>query len=154
MADPRSKVGSHKQLASAISPTLEQVARAAINACLATSIRRRKEYGGMIYLESGRFVAKPAETQDEPATVNVGQDLPNCGCPDNTKPVAYYHTHPIYSIAGFKGSYNEFSDEDKAVAKKFEIYAFVGTLDGSFFLFDWKSDRTLRLGGRLNNNAE
>jgi len=154
MADPQSKISSHKKPASPIPPTLEQVASKAINACLATSIRRRKEYGGMIYLESGRFVAKPAETQDEPAKVNVGQDQPNCGCPENSKPVAYYHTHPIYSIAGFKGSYNEFSDEDKAVAKNFEIYAFVGTLDGSFFLYDWKSDRTLRLGGRLKNNVE
>lgn len=108
----------------------------------------------MIYLESGRYVAKPAETQDEPATVNVGHDLPNCGCPENTQPVAYYHTHPIYSIAGFKGIYNEFSDDDKAVAQKYNIYAFVGTLDGSFLLYDWKTGLVLRLGGRLNNTVK
>jgi hypothetical protein len=154
MADPNSKIKSHKKTTYPIQPTLEQVARSAINSCLSTSISRRKEYGGMIYLESGRYVAKPAETQDEPATVNVGQDQLNCGCPENTKPVAYYHTHPIYSIAGFKGIYNEFSDEDKDVAKKYEIYAFVGTLDGSFLLYDWKADRVLRLGGRLKNTAK
>jgi hypothetical protein len=59
-------------------------------------------------------------------------------------------TPPI--LAGFKGKYNEFSDEDKAVARDHNLdAAYMGTLDGSFFRYDRSSDKTFPLRGRLKN---
>jgi Domain of unknown function (DUF4329) len=102
--------------------------------------------------QAGKYVAFKARTQDEPNTVDVGQHEENCGCPPGAIPVAYYHTHPLYSQAGMRASYDEFSGEDKDVAKEHEIDAYVGTLDGSFLKYDRKLDKVLRLRGRLKNS--
>ena len=136
----------------ASSTNVETTARAALNKILKFSIERRKEYGAMICLQAGKYVAFKARTQDESNTVDVGQHEDNCGCPPGSKPVAYYHTHPLYSYADMRASYNEFSDEDKGVAKEHEIDAYVGTLDGSFLRYDRKLDQVLRLRGGLKNN--
>jgi hypothetical protein len=135
----------------ASSTDVEKTARAALNKTLELSIERRKEYGAMICRQAGKYVAFKARTQDEPNTVDVGQHEENCGCPPGAIPVAYYHTHPLYSQAGMRASYDEFSDEDKGVAKEHEIDAYVGTLDGSFLKYDRKLDKVLRLRGRLKN---
>jgi hypothetical protein len=136
----------------ASSTNIESTARAALNKILKLSIERRKEYGAMICLQAGKYVAFKARTQDAPNTVDVGQHENNCGCPPGSIPVAYYHTHPLYSQAGMRASYNEFSEEDKGVAKEHEIDAYVGTLDGSFLRFDRKLDKVLRLRGGLKNS--
>ncbi len=130
----------------------EEAARKALNKTLKLSIERRKEYGAMICLKAGKYVAFKARTQDEPNTVDVGQHEDNCGCPPGSTPVAYYHTHPLYSQASLSASYNEFSDEDKDVAKDHSIDAYVGTLDGSFLKYDRKADKVLRLRGKLKNS--
>ena len=131
---------------------LDIIARKALNEILATSIEERKEYGGMIYMEGATYKAMPPRTQRDPTKVDVGQDDPNCGCPFGTIPVAYYHTHPTYSVAGFKGRYNEFSDEDKSVALDHHLdAAYLGSLDGSFFRFDCQTKQPVRLPGRLKN---
>ena len=130
----------------------EEAARKALNKILKCSIKRRKEYGAMICLQAGKYVALKARTQDEPNKVDVGQNEENCGCPPGGTPVAYYHTHPIYSQAGMRADYNEFSDEDKGVATGHNIDAYAGTLDGSFLKFDYKLGKPLRLRGRLKNS--
>jgi len=130
----------------------EEAARKALNKILKCSINRRKEYGAMICLKAGKWVALKWRTQDEPNKVDVGQNEENCGCPPGATPVAYYHTHPLYSQAGMKASYNEFSDEDIAVATDHNIASYVGTLDGSFLKYDYKLGKpALRLRGRLRN---
>ena len=87
----------------------------------------------MICRKAGKYVALKARTQDEPNKVAVGQNEENCGCPRGATPVAYYHTHPLYSQAGMKADYNEFSDED-------------------FLKYDSKLGKpALRLRGRLKN---
>ena len=62
------------------STAVETTARAALNKILKLSIERRKEYGAMICLQAGKY---------------VGQHEDNRGCPPGSKPVAYYHTHPL-----------------------------------------------------------
>lgn len=133
--------------------SIEQVARDVLNQILATSISERHEYGGMIYQQAGRFHATPPRTQGNPTTVDVGQRNPNKGCPPDTTPVAYYHTHPTYSVGGIKASYDKFSPEDMSVAEDFKLDAYVGTLDGSFLKYDWKLKLPLRMRGRLKNTA-
>jgi hypothetical protein len=133
----------------------EEAARKALNRILACSISRRKEYGAMICRKAGKYVALKARTQDEPNKVDVGQNEENCGCPPGATPVAYYHTHPLYSQAGMKADYNEFSDEDIGVANDHKIDAYVGTLDGSFLKYDYKLGKpALRLRGRLKNSPK
>ena len=105
--------------------------------------------------KAGKYVALKARTQDEPNKVDVGQNEENCGCPPGATPVAYYHTHPLYSQAGMKADYNEFSDEDIGVANDHKIDAYVGTLDGSFLKYDYKLGKpALRLRGRLKNSPK
>jgi hypothetical protein len=131
---------------------LDQVARMALNKILAQSIAERKEYGGMIYMKGKVLIAMPPRTQGDPTTVDVGQHDPNCSCPPRTTPVAYYHTHPTYSVGGVKADFNEFSPEDMDVAKDHDLVAaYVGTLDGSFLKYDRKSDKTIPMSGKLKN---
>jgi Domain of unknown function (DUF4329) len=131
---------------------LDQIARMALNKVLAQSIIERKEYGAMIYLNGKSVIAMPPRTQGDPTTVDVGQHEPNCSCPPGTTPVAYYHTHPTYSVGGVKADFNEFSPEDMEVAKDYGLAAaYAGTLDGSFLKYDPKTDKTIVLSGKLNN---
>ncbi len=131
---------------------LDQIARMVLNSILAQSIAERKEYGGMIYMKGKSLVAMPPRTQGDPTMVDVGQHAANCSCPPGTTPVAYYHTHPTYSVGGMKADFNEFSPEDKDVAKDYGLVAaYVGTLDGSFLKYDRKSDKTVAMPGKLNN---
>jgi hypothetical protein len=134
---------------------LDAVAFAALNAILVTSINSIKEWGGMLYVKNGKCVAMEAVSQAEPNKVDVGQDKENCSCPPGTTPVAYYHTHPVYQIAGFKGDYNKMSDEDKAVAKDHTLdAAYLGTVDGSFFKYIVEKDTTIKFKDRLKNTGE
>ena len=131
---------------------MDLVARQALNGILAKSIQQRKEYGGMIYAKNDHFFAMPPRTQGNPTTVDVGQRLPNCGCPPGTRPVAYYHTHPTYSVAGMKADYNVFDDPDKEVVTDYGLEAgYAGTLDGTFLKFDRKSGKVTTLQPPLNN---
>jgi uncharacterized protein DUF4329 len=79
--------------------------------------------------------------------VDVGLDRPNKGCPEHSIPLAYYHTHPTYSVAGMRAEYKTFSsDDDIGPARSNHIDAYLGTLDGSFLKYDYKTERILRLG--------
>jgi len=133
---------------------MDNTARAALNSCLATSIEKRAEYGGMIYVLKGQVLAKPPRTQGDPTKVDVGTHEPNCGCPPGSAPVAYYHTHPTASIAGMTGEYNEVSDNDMDVVtdNKLEV-GYVGTLDGSFMKFGPKLPKPVVLPGKLKNTS-
>ena len=130
---------------------IEKVARAALDGILGQSVSDRKEYGGMIYLQDGKYLANPARTQGYGNTVNVGQWEPNRGCPEGSTAVAFYHTHPNFSAGGLQMKYNEFSPEDKALAQDLRLDAYLGTLDGSFLMYDPIKDNVIPLAGRLKN---
>ncbi len=134
------------------SQQMDQVARQALNNILATSIQLRSEYGGMIYEKGGTCYAMPPRTQGNPTTVDVGVHSPNHGCPPGTTPVAYYHTHPTYSVAGMKASYNEFDQDDKDVVLDNDLLAgYAGTLDGTFLKFDRATGKVTPLPPKLKN---
>ena len=131
---------------------VDNAARDALNGILAKSIEEMAEYGGMIYLQAGAPIAKSPVTQGYPNKVDMGQDKPNCGCPFGTTPIAYYHTHPVVEKAGFHFEYNEFDNEDKAVAIDHDLDAgYLGSVDGSFIKFDRKQNRVFKLPGRMKN---
>jgi hypothetical protein len=133
---------------------IENVAKKALSGILEKSITERCEYGGMIYLLDGKYHANDPRTQGYGNTVNVGQYEPNKGCPEGATAVAYYHTHPNFSAGGIAMKYNEFSDEDKDLARDLKLDAYLGTLDGSFFLFDPTTEKPIRLPGHLKNSSE
>lgn len=135
-------------------PAIEKVARAALNKILSKSISQRSEYGGMIYLQDGAYHATDARTQGYGNTVNVGQYEKNRSCPEGSTPVAYYHTHPNFSAGGIAMQYNEYSDEDKDLARDLNLDAYLGTLDGSFLLYDPKTDKAIKLPGALVNTSD
>ena len=132
----------------------DKVAWEVLNSVLVTSIEHKSEYGGMIYMLRGVYHATDPVTQGDPVKVDVGLDRPNNGCPKHSTPVAYYHTHPTYSVAGMRAEYSTFSsDEDLGLARSNRIDAYLGTLDGSFLKYEYKTDRILRLG-RLKNTSD
>jgi hypothetical protein len=135
------------------SKTPEAAARLALNSILATSIRERAEYGGMIYMERGAYSATAARSQGYGNTVDVGLREDNKGCPEGTIPVAYYHTHPNVSVGSLPMAYNEFRDDDVAITQDHRIDGYLGTVDGSFFKFDFKNKKLSRLPGRLKNTG-
>ena len=135
-------------------PAIEKVARKALNGILGKSIMERKEYGGMIYLLDGAYHANEPRTTGYGNTVDVGQREANRGCPEGATAAAFYHTHPNFSAGGIAMKYNEFSDEDKDLAKDLRLDAYLGTLDGSFLMYDPLIDKAVPLPGRLVNTAE
>jgi hypothetical protein len=76
---------------------IERLAVATLRAIIGQSISLRREYGGVIYRMpgSGRIGITGPFKGDREDHVDVGQEKPNFGCPDGSKPVAWYHTHPI-----------------------------------------------------------
>jgi len=133
---------------------VERAARAALNAILGKSVAKRWEYGGMIYLQDGKYSFTEARTQEYGNTVNVGQWELNRSCPEGSTPIAYYHTHPNIRAGGIPMEYNKFSDEDKQLATDISLYAYLGTLDGSFFVFDYRNGEVTRIRGRRLKNTE
>ncbi len=129
----------------------EAAARSALNSILAKSIAERAEYGGVIYRERGNYAATQPRTQGFGNTVDVGLREENKSCPPKTTPVAYYHTHPNLSAGPLPMAYNEFRDDDVAVAEGNELDGFLGTIDGSFFRYNFKTKELKRLPGRLEN---
>jgi len=134
---------------------IERVARKVLNNILEKSITERSEYGGMIFLQDGHYHANEPRTQGYGNTVNVGQYEPNKGCPEGSKPVAYYHTHPNASAGDIEMKYNEYSDEDKNLARDLNLDAYLGTLDGSFFMYDPLTDKVAKIPGPpLKNTSD
>jgi len=131
---------------------MDKVARIALQAILLESITYKREYGGMIYRDGEIYKALKARTSYEACKVDVGVHGPNHGCPEGTQPVAYYHTHTAESVGGFKGKYNEFSQEDKNVVKDNGLlFAYLGSLDGTFLRYDLKLDKPDEIKPRLRN---
>ena len=133
---------------------LDEVARRALNQILVESIEHKIEYGGMICKSGSDYIALEPRTQHDPASVDVGQHQANAGCPPDTKPVAIYHTHPSYSVAGMKADYNAFSENDVDIPTELGLEAiYAGTLDGSFLKYDTKTGKARRLEGKLKNTS-
>lgn len=128
-------------------------ARHALNWILKRSIEHRHEWGGVICRQRGRYYAMPPQTQKHGNTVDVGLHQPKTICPAGATLVAYYHTHPNFSLGDLSFDYNHFSEQDMAVTDGGRIEAYLGTVDGSFLKYDPKHpDKPIHLDGRLRNS--
>ena len=100
MADSNRSVGQPKGSTKA-EINLEQMARALLAAVLPRSIKEKIEYGAVICKNNRTdqlSATKLRSSTDSDNTVDVGLSEPNCGCPEGTSPVAFYHTHPFDKI--------------------------------------------------------
>lgn len=131
----------------------DNAAKEALNKILGISIKERAEYGGMIYLQDGKYAYTQARTQGYGNTVNVGQYEPNRSCPEGSTPVAYYHTHPNIKAGDFTMEYNKYSPEDTGLAKDLGLHAYMGSLDGTFWVYDPLQDKAIKLKDRLINTT-
>lgn len=134
--------------------SVDQAAFDALNAILGLSIKRRREYGGMIYLLDGEAKATEARTDDQISSVDVGHTGLNKGCPAGTTPMAYFHTHPVAVYERRRVDYNAYSPDDKQIAVDYELDAYMGSVDGSFMVFRYKKGiaaKPEKLPGRLKN---
>jgi hypothetical protein len=118
---------------------LETQARALLAAVLPRSIRERREYGAVMCRNNSTgalSATRLRSSSDSDSAVDVGLSEPNCGCPEGTTPVAFYHTHPHDRIVGANGSVlhfdQDFSDIDRRLANDQQIVAFLGSYDGKF----------------------
>jgi hypothetical protein len=112
------------------------VASRASEAVWQKSFNSKTEYGGAIWAKGDRygFTNRPS---GEEASVNIGQNDTNCGCPEGTMPVGYWHTHP-HGTEVLSGNVRErregreaFSDGDANVAKDFQLDPFVRDMYGA-----------------------
>ena len=49
-------------------------------------------------------------------------------------------------------AYNEFKGDDVDVAKDHQLDGYLGTLDGSFYKYDFRTGKLERLAARLKNS--
>jgi hypothetical protein len=106
------------------------------------------EWGGMIYVAnapagSSKKGALGATRHKGFATlrVDVHDKDPNCGCPANTTPVAWYHTHPVDSFEDASGTRftalsRQFIDGDRDVSDRLLLPGYVATRDYRFWRYD------------------
>lgn len=119
---------------------LERKARALLSVALPLSISDKIEYGAVICRDDRTGALSETERRasaESDNQVDVGQYLPNCGCPAGTTPVAYYHTHPFDRVAGgtMRADPN-FSTPDMQIANDYQLVAFLGSRDGLFRRYD------------------
>lgn len=132
---------------------IDNVAREALNKVLGKSIVERSEYGGMIYLQDGKYAYTNARTQGFGNTVNVGHREENRSCPEGSKAVGYYHTHPNFQAGKIPMEYNKYSEEDIALAEELGLLAYMGSLDGTFWVYDPKVKKPIKIHGKLVNTT-
>lgn len=132
---------------------IDNVAREALNKILGKSIVQRAEYGGMIYSQGKTYGYTEARTQGYGNTVNVGHREVNRSCPEGTQPVAYYHTHPNFKAGELMMEYNKFSEEDIALAEELGLHAYMGSLDGTFWVYDPQLKKPIEIPGKLVNTT-
>ena len=133
---------------------IDNVAREALNKVLGKSIVERSEYGGMIYEQDGKYGYTEARTQGYGNTVNVGQREENRSCPEGTTPVAYYHTHPNIKAGPMAMEYNKFSPEDIDLSIEMGLDAYMGSHDGTFWVYDPRLKKAITLHRRLINTSK
>jgi Domain of unknown function (DUF4329) len=132
---------------------IEEYARRALSLVLNKSVRGGpdgvpREWGGVIYVwESGGRDHRAGELG---ATVNEGYAMVNvdvhawdlnCGCPPGTRPVAWYHTHPVDDFVAhggdrFSAQSREFIGGDKLISDSLLLPGYVATRDGGFWRYD------------------
>lgn len=133
---------------------LDEKARDLLQAILPESIESGFEKGAVICRAktTGALSSTEVRTGTIKHTVDVGLGEWNCGCPEGTEPVAYYHTHPtppdsIDPASGMRGS-PDFSDDDKFIAWDSGIVAYVAGHDGTMRRYNPPPVPTVMVEGR------
>lgn len=121
--------------------TLDRFAKARLDEVLPDSIATGKEKGAVICRDpcTGALSTTTVRTGETKHTVAVPTYEKNCGCPERTTPVAYYHTHP--SVAGSQTGTpgnrvaSDFSGDDKDIARDYGLIAYIAQRDGMMWRY-------------------
>jgi len=149
MGDGQPKGPTHDKI------KLEQFARKLLSEVLPRSIEERQEYGAIICKNERTGIltsTKLRHSTESDTSVDVGQDEPNCGCPNGTTPVAFYHTHPIDAFYDghdvFRGSPDFSRPQDTTIATNYQLVGFLGSFDGKFRRYDPPVLETKKVEGK------
>jgi hypothetical protein len=124
---------------------IEEAARKLLKGILKESVAKEREYGGVIHRHerTGKIAWTGPVPGFSAVGVDVGQNKKNLGCPEGTKPVAWYHTHPVkefYQVVNnevikMTAHWDEFIDGDKALSDNHSLPGYVATFDGRLWLY-------------------
>lgn len=121
--------------------TLDRFAKARLDEILPGSIATGMEKGAVICRDpcTGALTTTAVRTGETKHSVAVPTYEKNCGCPERTTPVAYYHTHPSAAgsqtaVAGNRVA-SDFSDDDKDIARDHGLIAYIAQRDGRMWRY-------------------
>jgi hypothetical protein len=136
--------------------TEEEAAIAALKRVWKASYRAGKEFGGMIYLQNGKYCFSPAiEGEEQKVDVRGNIEVPIGG-----RATAYYHTHSFDprehtfthpELKKMPARADNFSIGDRATMAKQGINGYLSTPMGNVKMMDVKTNE-LKLLGISNMN--
>lgn len=121
---------------------IEQFSRALLASIIDQSVATKIEYGGVIFRRShSKTLGATLAMGFSPTGVDIGVWHKNRGCPENTTPVAWYHTHPTVSVVTLdfgvvETAWQEFIGGDSLISDSFQLPGYVGTMDRRFWRYD------------------
>jgi hypothetical protein len=119
-----------------------------------TSIEAAAECGGVLDIEGGECkTAGPFWGDRATPTVEIYQYEPNCGCPFNSTPVAFWHDHPRLTGAGLPLARDCFEGDDLGIASPYKLHGYIGAVDGRLIWYGWTDRKQHALNGRLPNTT-
>ncbi|MBR0642079.1 DUF4329 domain-containing protein [Plastoroseomonas hellenica] len=109
---------------------------------LKTSVDEKLEYGGVIYRDQAGPIKHTGPFKGESAIkVDVGHNKDNWGCPQESTPLAWYHTHPLQKIqtsnmGEVTGLWDSFIGGDKGLSNDSGLTGYLATGDGRVWRYD------------------
>lgn len=131
--------------------TVEDYARSILKGLIKQSVDDHLEYGGVIYrhISSGELGKTGPFKGEAAANVDIRVWAPkgktqkewNAGCPQGTKPIAWYHTHPVETMMVgddlMHFEWDKFEGGDKLISDSFLLTGYVATWDRQFWRYDY-----------------
>lgn len=132
--------------------TVEEYARKILTPLIKLSVDDQREYGGVIYrnVSTGELGKTGPFKGDSPTNVDVKVWAPkgktqkewNAGCPAGTKPVAWYHTHPVEVVMTHGGvlmhaNWDKFEGGDVLISDSLMLTGYVATWDRQLWRYDF-----------------
>jgi hypothetical protein len=141
---------------------IEQLAVSALKKIIAMSKSENREYGGVIHRHNvtGEIRKTGPFKGDRDNHVDVAQGKPNWGCPENTTPVAWYHTHPVkeritatpQGVVRMTMEWDKFIEGDKVISDGNNMIGYMIDPDRQLWRYD--PPPGFLLNGKWTTNAE
>jgi hypothetical protein len=142
---------------------IETLAVKTLKNIIAKSKFENLEYGGVIHRDNktGKIEKTGPFPGDRDNHVDIAQGKPNWGCPENTTPVAWYHTHPMKErvtvtpkgvIVRMAMEWDKFIEGDKVISDGNNMIGYMIDPDGQ--LWRYNPPPGFMLNGKWTTRAE